>query len=655
SIWSRPTIEAVASTAKAARRKIAGFAAVAVVAAGAVTGGYLQRRPAPILTERDSIVLVDFANTTGETVFDGTLRQALLLKLAESPFLKLLPDDQMTRTLRMMMRPPGEPVTPEVAREVCQRNGLKAVVSGAVSRVGNHYFLQLTATNCSNGESLASSGVEVKNKDTMLRALSNSAVELRSKLGESLQSVRKYDKPFEATSSSLEALRAYTLARKSRQEGNLTDQVAWLERAVALDPKFAYGYAALSAEYWNRRQADKAADYGLKAFELRDQVTERERFNLLDKYYGNVTGQLEEQLQSDKLWTGEYPRDYVAFANLGTAYGIAGQLDKGLEATLEALRLDPGAVTPYGNAMGYYAALGRFDEAKNVYEDARRHNIAYRHIPVFYYDVAFMRHDAAGMAEAVQEAMGKDGAQDEILVEIALADAYAGKLQRAGESLARAVAVAQRKDNKHSMAISYATRAHVEALFGANQEARRDAIKALELAPERDLLAVAGWSLARAGDTARAKAAEQELRSRYRLNTIVNRVYLPALRAEIENANNRPDLAVEALKDTSVYELGTSGGTRALYSLYVRGESYLRTRQGKAAVAEFQKILDRPGVVMNAPLTPLARLGLARGYALDGDTARSRAEYLNFLTIWNEADAGLPIVVRARREYMALQ
>jgi tetratricopeptide (TPR) repeat protein len=368
-----------------------------------------------------------------------------------------------------------------------------------------------------------------------------------------------------------------------------------------------------------------------------------------------VTGQLEEQLQSDRLWTGTYPRDYVAFASLGTAYGIAGQYEKGLQASLEALRLDPGGVSPYVNAMGYYAALGRADEAKRIYYEARKRNISPQHLPVYYYDVAFVHRDSAAMAEAATAALGNEGAQDEILLEMALVEAYAGKLQKARELFSRAAKAAPRTDGGHSIALTYVTRAHVEALFGLNREAQADAIEALKLASERDLLAVAGWSLARAGNTSRAEKAEQLLRSRYPLHTIVNRVYVPALRAEIENSRNREDLAIDALQAAVPYELTSSGGSRNMYAVFVRGESYLRARKSVEAQLEFQKILDRPGVVMNSPLTPLARLGQARAYALAGETAKSRKAYEDYFTMWNEADTDLPILVRAKRDFAALK
>ena len=630
-----------------------GLALAAAVLAIAAVGGYLYSHRPPILTERDSIVLADFTNKTDDEVFEGSLRQALVLKIAESPLFNLLSDEKIIRTLRMMGRPLTDPVTPQLAREVCERNGLKAVVSGSIAQTGNRYLLQLDAANCASGEALAHASAEGTGKDAVLRALGKAAIELRSKLGESLSSIQKFDKPLEATTASLEALKSYTLARKARRDGDVPDELALLRRAIELDPNFAYAYAGLSAEYSNLHQPDKAAEYGQKGFELRDRVTERERFYLLDKYYGNVTGDLDELIQSGKLWTLAYPRDYTAFANLGTAYGKAGQIEKGLEATLEAIHLDPDGVAPYVNAIGYYAALGRFDESKAIYEEAKKRNISYRHLPVYYYDLAFVRHDTDGMAQAVQEAATRQGGEDEILIEQALVEAYYGRLKRSRDLLQRALDSAKRKDDKEGMAMLYAIRAHVGALLGSHAAARQDANNALGLSSERDVLSYAGWALALAGDTSRAQGVEKELERRYTFNTIARRVYLPVLRAHL--GREKPLEAVGGLQAAIPYEFATGGGTSVMYAIYVRGDAYRRAGQGAAAAVEFQKIVDRPGLIMNSPVGSLARLGLAQAYAIAGDTSKSRAAYQDFLALWKDADPDLPILIEARKQSGALK
>jgi len=631
---------------------LAGLAAALGIAAAIGVFLYLHR-PA-ILTERDSIVVADFTNTTGDPIFDGTLRQALSLKLAESPFLDVLSDDRMGRTLRLMERPANERVSPQLGREICQRNGLKAVVAGSIARLGNDYLLQLDAANCATGDSVARAGAEVAGKDTVLRTLGNAAVALRRKLGESLSSIRKFDKPFEGTSSSLEALRSYTMAIKSRQEGKTADELALLQRAVSLDPNFASAYAALSAEYFNLRQPEKSAEYGRKGFELRDHVTEREKFVLLDRYYGNVLGDLDDLIQSDKLWTLVYPRDYAAFANLGTAYGRAGQRDKGLEATLEAIRLNPDTVAPYVNAMGQFAAAGRFDEAKRIYDQAKKRSLAYQRLAVYNYDIAFLEHDAAAMAQAAQEAASRRGGEDEILVEEALVEAYFGHLAKARQLWQRVMESVQPRGDGAGLATLYAMRAHVEALFGARPAAIQDANDALKFSTGRDVLGVAGWSLALAGDTAHAQAAAQELEIRYPSNTLAKHVYSPVLRAELLLAGNQPGQAITALETAAPYDLA-GNGTSVMYAVYVRGEAYLRAHQGTAAAAEFQKILDHPGIVVNSPVGSLARLGLARAYAMEGDGAKSRTAYQDFFTAWKDADKDLPILIDARRQYAELR
>lgn len=618
--------------------------AATVLVLGATALGYLNRRRPPILTGQDSIVLADFRNTTGDPDFDLTLRQALALKLAESPFLNVLSDAQMRATVKRMMLKDDEPITPRIGREICERNGLKAVVTGSIAPVGHAYFLELEALNCAGGESLARTGGEVASKSKVLRTLGNAAVELRGKLGESLKSIQKFDRPFGETSSSLEALRAYAVSRRGDGE------IFSLNRALQLDPNFAAAYAALSAVYANRKDADKAAWYAQKAFDLRDKVTEREKFLLTDKYYGSITGQLEERLWSNKMWTAEYPRDNQAFSLLGNAYSLAGQYEKALEATREALRLEPNGRIPYVNAMGYFAALNRFDEAKAVYQDARRRGISNEHLPIYYYGIAFTLHDTTGMEEAVREVQKNHYSEDQLLVEQGDAEASSGRLRKARELYQRAVELAERKNDTHSTAMWYARLALVEALFGQNLESRRNADQALKLAADRDLLVLAGWSFARARAADRAGKVKLDLLKAYPLHTIVNRVFVPALQADIEISANHPDRAIQALQSAAPYEM-TSTGTCNMYAVYVRGEAYLQARQGEAAAAEFQRLIDHPGVILNSPIAPLARLGLARAYAAAGDIARSRAAYEElFAKSWNSADPDLPLLLTARKE-----
>jgi eukaryotic-like serine/threonine-protein kinase len=662
-IWSLVTVEVgnpkrpsklVAAARKAKSKTPLAAALTLLMVVAAATAGYRYLHRPPVLTERDSIVLADFANTTRDPAFDGTLRRALLLKLQESPFLDLLSGEKVRGTLRKMGRTEDERLTPEIGREVCERNGLKAVVSGSIAQLGNNYILQLDATNCATGESVAHTGAEANGKDAVLPSLGKAAIELRRKLGESLSSVQKFDKPFDGTTSSLEALKSYSMALKADREGRLTDELDLYQRTVEKDPTFAAVYASLSTQYSNMYQAEKAAEYGRKAYELRDRVTERGRFQILHVYYGIVLGDLDKLIQSDKLWTLAYPRDFQAFSYLGSAYGKAGQNEKGLEATRQAIRLNPDEAYSYYNSMLFYAALGRFDEAKRVYDEAKKQNISYWHIPVFYYNIAFLRQDMAGMAQAVQEALGRPVGEDEILVEQGLVEAYFGRLQKASHLFQRRLEAAARKDDKVAMATVYATRAHVEALLGAYMAARQDANHALSLASERDVLSLAGWSLARAGDAAHAHSAAQELEHRYPSNTIVKRVYLPALRAHLENARPQPNQAIAALEMAAPYDLGSFGRTISMYAVYVRGEAYLRARQGFAAAAEFQKILDHRGIVMNSPVGALARLGRARAYGVAGDAAKSRAEYQDFFTLWKDADSDLPILVEARKQFKAL-
>jgi tetratricopeptide (TPR) repeat protein len=485
--------------------------------------------------------------------------------------------------------------------------------------------------------------------------LGKAAVELRGKLGESLTSVRRFDKPFEATSSSLEALRLYTMAAKERLDGRGSNEIALLQRAVELDQTFASGYAQLSAAYWNLRQTDKAAEFGKKGFDLRANVTERERFILLDRYYGNVLGDLEKLIESDKLWSLIYIRDYAAFAALGSAYGKAGQRDKGLEASLQAIRLNPDAVTGYVNGMAQYAASGQLVEARRLYEQARNRKLAYQRLAVFLYDVAFLQHDEAAMAEAAREAASRQGGEDDILLEQALVEAYSGRRKKARELLSRVIESAERRDDGSSLGVLLATQAHMDALFGEFTTVRRDAAEALKRSSSRNVLAVASWASARAGDRTAALAGEQQLQRDYTTDTISRRVYLPALRADRELAANQPEQAVEELRASVPYELASSPApTSVMYVVYLRGEAYLRLRQGAMAAVEFEKIIQHPGIVVNSPLAPLARFGAAQAYALSGDVGKSRGAFEELFRVWKDADADLPVLLEARRQYAQL-
>jgi tetratricopeptide (TPR) repeat protein len=637
------------------RHRISVIAALASATAVALLGGtvlYFAAHRAPLMTERDTLVIAGISNRTGDPVFDDALRQALFVKLSESPWINALTDDQINRTLRLMGRRLNEPLTPELGREICLRSGSGAVISGSLSRVEDEYVLTLEARNCSTGELLAGSGEQVEGKRKVLAGLGRAATQLRRKLGESLSSVRRFDKPLEATTSSLEALQAYSLARKARQEGRQSDQLALLRRATELDPGFAYAWAGLSAEYSNLRDTEKAYEYGRRAFELRDRVTEREKFLLLDRYYNAVTGQLEERIQSARVWSLTYPRDHLAYAGLSSAYGLAGRLEDALAATLEVLRRDPGGVTAaWVNAIGYYTALGRLDEAKQVYQEARRRNLRYSHLPLYYYVVAFLRGDEAAMAEAVQQAMSSDGGDYEMLVQQAFTAAFQGRIGHARELTQLAIERAQSKSDTSRIALGHGVRAHMEALFGMKDAARSDAAAAVGLTADRTVLVLAASSLARCGAAAPALTTAGTLAKKYPLNTTINRIYLPVIRAEIENAARRPAAGMEALQAAAPYDFATNGLTLTMYPAYVRGEAALYSGNAQAAAAEFRKILDRPGLTGNSPIFPLARLGSARARSALGDRQGSCADYEALLHVWKDADTKSPVVVQARKEF----
>jgi DNA-binding winged helix-turn-helix (wHTH) protein/tetratricopeptide (TPR) repeat protein len=628
-----------------------------VTLAVASAGAFFYMRKAHTLSEKDTIVLADFANSTGDSVFDGTLREGLAVQLAQSPFLNIVSDDKLSETLRFMGQAPDAGLTPAIARDLCQRVGSRAFLSGSIANLGTQYVLGISAVNCRTGNVLAQELVTADSKERVLRVLGEAAAKIRAKLGESLSTVEKLDTSLEqATTSSLEALQAYSLGVKTKEQmGGNAASVPFYQRAIRLDPNFAMAYGALAASYYNLGEATLAAESSKKAYELRDRVSELEKLHIEGHYFVLVTGDLEKARQVYELWTQIYPRHTVPPNNLAGIYRNLGQYDRVLAEMRESVRLDPADDQIYANLVDSYTTLNRLEEARATAEKAKDPDSPGLRFAM--YQLAFLRNDAAGMAQQLAWAAGKTGVEDFLLYSEADTAAYSGQLGKAREFSRRAVASAERAKEKETAAGYEAGAAMREVLVGNASEARQRAAAALELSMGRDVQNGAALALAKGGDATRAQVLGDDLAKRFPEDTTVQFNYLPTLRAQLALSRNDPSQAIEALKAAAPYELGTPGNgefSPALYPVYVRGEAYLAAHRGSEAEAEFQKILDHRGVVQNGPIGALAHLGIARAYAQTGETEKSLAQYREFLTLWINADPDLHLVKEAKAEYKKL-
>jgi len=651
--------------------KIRKIAVPVLLVALLVAGGfYFRSRQTRKLTDKDTIVLADFANTTGDVVFDDTLKTALNVSLQQSPFLNVLSDSEVAKTLQQMTRAANTKLTPEVARELCQRAGSKAYIAGTVSSLGSEYVLGLKAVNCQNGDTLAQEQVTASAKEKVLDALGESASKLRGELGESLATVQKFDVPLaEATTSSLEALQAYSLGRKADREKGTAAALPYHQRSIQIDPNFAMGYLAVGNDYYSVGEIGRASEYFTKAFELRAHGSEREKFTITAAYYASVTGELEKALQAYQEWIERYPRDYGAHLDLGSVYAAQGQFEKATEAYRESLRLAPESGVPYLNLVNSLLSLQRFEEARQTIQQtqARKADEVLLHNAL--YALAFLGADSAAMAEQEQWFAGKPESENWGLALASDTEAYGGHLGKARELTKRAVDSAIRVDSKENGAIWRAIAALRQAAYGNTTEARQSAAEALKLAPTSQGVEVeAALAFAMAGDTARAESLALDLGKRFPLDTQMRSLWLSAIQAQLALDKKNSPVALNALQAASPIELGQIGfvlNISCLYPVYVRGEAHLAAGQGSAAAAEFQKILDHSGIVWNCWTGALAHLGVARANALqsrtsqgaDADAARVRAlaAYKDFLTLWKDADPDIPVLKQAKAEYARLQ
>jgi serine/threonine protein kinase/tetratricopeptide (TPR) repeat protein len=625
------------------RHKLGGsLTLVALIIAAVAAYAYFNR--APVLTEKDTILLADFDNKTKDEIFDGTLKQGLAVQLEQSPFLNVFSEARVRQTLKLMGRSPDERVTGEIAREICERENIKVLIASSIAPLGSHYAITLEAINGQSGEVPAREQVEAEGKEQVLRALSQAATQLREKLGESLSSIRRFDKPLElATTSSLEALKAYSQAEEQAVRGRLLEAIPSLKRAVELDQNFASAHMLLAVIYFNMKKPRLAAEYTEKGYALRDRVSEYEKFRILSYYYGFVTGEADKRIEVLEMQKQTYPRDFRAPAMLATVYDQLRQSDKAAAEAREALRLNPDFAAAYRNLALALIQLNRFEEGREVYERALQQKLDLAGFHSGLYEIAFVSGDRAAMQQQLDWAKGKPDEYMALEWQTGVA-AFGGEWRQAQDFARRAIDLAIRSDAKEEAARLAAEQALRAAVFGQFTSAKAAAVQSVALERNQVTLTGAALALALCGEPSQAQALSDELGKRYPKDTLLNGVWLPTIRAAMELQLGNAGQAIEWLQAASRYE-----GAGEFWPQYVRGQAYLRLKSGSEAAAEFQKILDHRGEAPLSALYPLAHLGLARASALAGDIGGSRKAYQDFLALWKDADADLPVLIEARK------
>ena len=635
---------------------VAGAAAAALAI---LIGGWLfHARRTRALSETDTIVLADFNNKTGDPVFDDTLQQGLAVQLEQSPFLSPISEQRIQQTLQMMGQPRGARLTPEIARDLCTRTGSKAYLTGSISSLGSQYVIGIKAVNCQTGDDLTQAQVTAEGKERVLKALGEASTRMREKLGESLRTVQTLDAPVEqATTPSLEALQAYSQGRKSvLLKGDYTGGVMLFQRAISLDPNFAMAYASMGTSYYNLGEKNLAAENTEKAYELRSHVGEWERFYIESHYHQFATGHLEKARQVYELWEQTYPREQVARNNLGVVYQNLGQHEKSLAKFREAGQVTAPDALTYANITNAEIHLNRFDEAEKTAREALTKNLDSPDLRLYLYELAFIRGDAAGMAQQLDWAAAKPAVRSTLLHFAADTAAYSGELAKSRSLFQEAVAAAVQAGEKEAAAGCEAAAASNEVFFGNAAQAKQHATAALALSNGRDAVYRAALALAGAGEATRSSNLAHELEKRFPEDTVVQFVYLPTIRARL-TLNRDPAKALEILQRAATYELGvpsTSNFANNLYAIHVRGEAYIAAHNWHEAVQQFQKLIDSRGIAINEPIAALAYLDRARAEAASGDYTRSRASYESFFQLWKAADSDVPVFKEGLAEYTKL-
>ena len=631
-------------------------AVAAALLIAALIGGalFFRSRRASALTEKDTVVLADFVNTTGDPVFDGTLKQALAVQLEQSPYLNLLRESRIHDALRFMGRPPDARLTNDVAREICMREGAKAMLTGSIASLGTHYVITLSALNAQTGDVLAREEKEAESKEQVLKSLDQAASSLRGKLGESIGSVQKFATPLEqATTSSLEALQAFSLGQAEHQRLEDSKAIPHLKRAVELDPNFAMAHATLGVAYNNLTQQGLADSFITKAFDLKERASERERLYISSHYYDIVTGDLGKAIEIYEQWVQTYPRDAAPRDNLALRYQAIGQQEKALASSSEAMRIDPKDVYASQNVADAYERLNRFDEARAVAEQAAAQNMG-RSVHFTLFDLAFIRGDEAAERHELELAAGKPDEPIMLLIH-AHAECAMGRLQRARDAFTQSESASQRLGYKEFNGIVQAEQAKCEAELGNLKEARQKISDALALSQDRGTRTTVMQLLAGTGDTARSQKVADDLVREYPADTLLNKVFVPLAQATSDLQRNQPAQAVARLETATPYELGSDPASAHYWVNYIRGEAFLGSKQGAKAAAEYQKILDHRGVAPLDVTYNLSHLGLGRAYALQGNTTAAKSAYQDFFAAWKDADPDLPVLKQAKAEYEKLR
>ena len=606
------------------------------------------------------LLIADVANTTGEPVFDDTLKQAIAVELSQSPLVDILSEARIRATLKLMSKPVDTKITPDVAREVCQRSGSRTYVTGSILSLGSEYVIGLNAVNCQTGDVLAQEQATAENKEHVLKAVDDASTKLRQRLGESLNTIQKFDIPLEqATTPSLDALKAYSLGNMARDRKGDAAALSFFNRAIELDPDFALAYDALGVSYSNLDEPGHASEIISKAYEKRDRASERERYQIAADYSQIVTGELDKANQICELWAQAYSRDEYPHDLLGVNYEFLGNYEKAIAELSQAIRLNPDGAILRSNLMEAQTALNRLEDAKTTYRLALARNLDHPYLHADMYGIAFLEGDTAEMEKQVSWAAGQPGGEDLLLSLESDSAAFSGMLRKARDYSRRAIESAERTGQKETAALWQMNSALREAEFGNFARARHETAAALKLATTRDVKILAALTLARAGDSGTAQEMADDLAARFPLNLVIIHYWLPTIRAAIDIDRGNVAKAVENLASASSYELGYPDPQievgRLLYPVYVRGEAFLLLNQGTAAVAEFRKIVDNRSLAGNSPIGALARLGLARGYVRASDKSQGNTAYQQFFTLWKDADPGIPVLREARAEYQKVR
>jgi serine/threonine protein kinase/tetratricopeptide (TPR) repeat protein len=623
--------------------------AVLVLAASAAYFAFF-RRTVPI-TDKDTILISDFVNNTGDAVFDGTLKQALAAQLSQSPFLNIFGDQRVRDSLRFLGRSPDERVTRDLAREICQRQGLKAFLTGSISGVGSHYVMTVEAVNAQTGDTLASEQVEAESKEQVIKRLGEATTRLREKLGESLASIQKFDAPIEqATTSSLEAFKAYSIGLDNHFKGHYAEAIPFFKRAIELDPNFAIAYARLATVYANTLQRDLATEAAQKAYDLRDRVSEREKFYITAvSYYGLVTREREKYIETLELWKRTYPNDPIPHIQLSNLYDGDGLLDKAMEEAREAIRLNPNVAPPRDTLAVAFIELNRFDEAREVYRQALEQKLDSPFIRSGLYSIAFIKGDAAAMKQQIDWWTGRP---DEYNTQAWQAEVavFSGQLRKARDLNQRAVELALGHKPNDGAAQLLAGQMQTESLFGNCDRVSDIAAKAFGISRVSAIVQTASAPFALCGDADKAQSLMDEVSKRFPNDTLLNTVYWPLNHALIVLHHGDPARAVQLLEPALRYEIVGN-----FWSQYFRGQALLKLHKGEEAAAEFQKIIDHRGWAPRSALYPLAYVGLAQAAVMNGDTARARKAYEDFFLLWKDADSDIPTLIEAKKEYEKLK